>query len=235
MRSLVIVAALLASACVVRSERLVALEKSLNDALPGDAPITLRKGNNFEAPPGRVIFISREEGALRLIDMARSGKDELSLFYLPYHDAWITETIKRTVDTTESETRFCEAAMASEPEVHLWHFHNDKPNGELAGYTPAEVSLMWTVPGPMDLEEMYAWAELNPKAKFRGFVVSTHGVMEYWADGYATGVRPDLVRRALMSESWVLKHKAREAGADGLYLMALNHRGMFNIRYRPVP
>jgi hypothetical protein len=218
------------------SQRLVDLQRSLNDAIRDDKPIELVEGNDFEGPPGTVIFTSRADGAARLVALARAGHDETSLFYLPQRKAWVTEAVVRTPDITSADTRYCEAAMQSEPVVELWHFHNNigTPDG-VGDLTPLQVSMMWSVPSALDLEELYAWAEQEPKAKFRGFVANIYGVVEYWSDEYSSEASPFYLKQILLSEARLVKMKAKDATVGTLGRVLRSHRGAFWYRFTPIP
>ena len=218
------------------SNRVANLQKSLNAAIPDDKPIVLVQGTDFEALPGTVIFTTREDGARRLVALARAGKDETSLFYLPRWGAWITEAVVRTRDITSADTLYCEAAMKSEPKVELWHFHNNIGTPDIGGsLTPAQIARMWSVPSALDLEELYAWAEFKPKATYRGFVASIYGVMEYWSDEYDLNQTPFHLRYALVSEARLIKMKAKDASVRGLADVVAGHRGICWYRFVPMP
>jgi hypothetical protein len=232
---LAIVAAVAVTAAAPHNT-LAALERSLDNAIKDDAPIQLRVSDNFEDAPGAVIFTSRKDGIRRLVALAHAGKNETSLFYLPRWGAWLTEAVVRTVDITSSDTRYCEAAMQSEPVIELWHFHNSIGVPDIGGeLTVQQIKRMWAMPSALDLEELYAWAEMKPKAAFRGFVASTLGVVEYWSDDYDTDSNPFFLEKSLVSEAMLIKLKARDAAPDSLGIVLARHRGIFWYRFTPVP
>ncbi len=224
---------------LAETTQLGALQHSLNNALPNDRPMLLIQGEDFEAPAGAVIFLSYEEGLDRLVALARSGKDEVSVLFLPRWDAWVIETEKRTRDSVEADIRYANAAIASEDLVWFGHTHNgrsdNKPKDEAE---KARWLRMYTPPSDIDLQKICSWSEPWHSGEARGFVASPLGVMEFWLNErpclpFIT--RPEVLsfaKQRLSYEALFFKTKLGETPLSELEETALAYRGIFSYRFR---
>lgn len=237
------------SVTVVNAEEqttLLRLEMALNLALPEDPPIVLSIGTDFETTKlGTVIFLSRAEGMKRMVEIARAQKDELGMLYLPCWEAWITTSTKRGIDHVKNDVKYFDAAIAAEPEIEIWHTHSAKgvhPYLKIGENPDSEWAWYWITPSRVDLFQLYGFAEITGKENFRGMVANPHGVISYWSHDYLgtanQRVNPEMasmMERIYSKEVMHLQDAFRNAKPEEFQQRASAYRGVFVMRFEPVP
>lgn len=211
-----------------------ALQSLLDSILQDDGQIVLTEGTDFLAPPGTVIFLSRELGMERMVSFARAGEPELSMLFLPNWEAWITETVERKIAENIIDTRYTTAALVAGMEVELWHTHNDIGETLTDEEKLRKRSLQWTMPSSADLNQLYAFATEIPEAKFRGVIANIYGVTSYWNDN-PLWAQSTFIKFVIEEEANWLNMKASELSVTELGSFAENHEGFMRIQFQPVP
>lgn len=222
---------------------LSSLQKELNEALTNDKEIILIEGKDFESEVGTVIFISRTEGMKRMVDLAREGKNELSVMYLPRWRAWITESVERAVDNAKNDLRYRKAALKTEARIELWHTHSSVGvEAQLENRKKREErALFWITPSLLDLWQLYDCAENNPKENFVGVIATPYGALSFWSTEYRALETPfnpiygDLVERSYISEVENLQLVMSNAQPKDIAKLAGAYRGIFFLKFEPIP
>ncbi len=221
---------------------LSSLQQALNEALHDDGPINLIQRKSLEGDSGTVVFMSRNKGMKRMITLARDGKDELSVMYLPRWQAWITESVERNVDGTRSDLRYRKAALISEPRVELWHSHSAKGiEASSSQRQREEYPLFWITPSVKDLFQLYGCAEINPKENFVGVIATPYGAMSFWSTEYRAMDTPfnpifgDMIQRNYIEDVRKMQLAMRKAQPKDIAKLADAYRGIFFLRFEPSP
>ena len=209
------------------------LQKILDSVIDDDEQIKLVEGKSFLDKPGSVIFLSREMGKERMIELARSDQAELSILFIPKWEVWITQTTFRSVDQVKFDKRYIIAALACDVVVENWHTHNNISSGVVDEETSKRRSIQWTMPSPNDLLQCYDYARDMPGAKYYGVIASIHGITTYWNHDplWAT---PTYVRYAVRTEADIFWRETAKLTLEELPQYAKNHQGFVNLRFEPV-
>ena len=238
MSTRVILVALFVSATGAKADGnrddLSALQSSLDSALTDDAPISLSLGDDFTGPAGTVIFLSREEGAKRMIALARAGEDELAVMYLPEFGAWIIATMVRKSDEVSLDSRYAVAAIALKTDVELWHTHNDIGPELLSEALSERRSIGWAMPSKEDMINIYSFESLTDDAKVTGAIAGIYGVTRFWTDDSLWEIEPIHVGYKLMGEAYTMYYKVGEITLVQLCGFARQYRGLIRLEFEPM-
>ena len=239
MLALLMAAGLLATAPV--PHRPVAeLQALLDRVYSDDEPIVLREGTAFDAPPGTVIFLTREEGMRRMIAVALRNEPELGMLFIPEWSAWVTHTKLRMPEDLKIDSTYAAAAYGAELEAECWHTHpNHGPRVSAAGLRLR--LLRSTMPWIGDLHQMYAFERdlgySTPTARFRGVIAHSYGITEYGrADDLGiTWAQAAYPLQGLILEAGRMIDEVQRVESSQLTATAAAHTGMVKLRITRVP